>query len=147
MMTRTLQAYLLAVICLTSLSGCLRGPVIWQRVVLNQPLSEQDVSFIVDGATNLLEVVEKLGAPDKFVPAGEGIVAQYHFYNGKYFRVDYGWGLRFLIPFYSPELVLGGGGLGTDVFQVTYNQHWVVRDHAFAFHSQSSEFRPLPFKD
>jgi hypothetical protein len=147
MMTRTLQAYLLAVICLTSLSGCLRGPVIWQRVVLNQPLSEQDVSFIVDGATNLLEVVEKLGAPDKMVEAGEAIVTQYHFSNGKYLRVDYGWGLRFLIPFYSPELVLGGGGMGTDVFQVTYNKEWVVRDHAFAFHSQSSEFRPLPIKD
>jgi hypothetical protein len=37
--------------------------------------------------------------------------------------------------------------VGTDVFQVTCNKHWVVQDHAFAFHSQSSEFRLWPFKD
>ncbi|HXH86784.1 MAG TPA: hypothetical protein VNI35_08140, partial [Nitrospira sp.] len=89
-----------------SLPGCLRSPLIWQRVTLNQPLTAANVSFIVDGTTGMPEVVEKLGAPDQMVRAGEAVVAQYHFYNGKYFRVDYGWGLRFLIPFYSPDLVL-----------------------------------------
>lgn len=147
MMKRRLQTYFWTILCLITLSGCIRGPVVWQRVTLNQPLTAQDVSFVVNGETSLSEVVEKLGAPNQMLSSNGGVVARYQFTDGRYFRVDFGWGLRFLIPFYSPELVLGGGGLGTDAFQVTYNDDWVVQDHGFAFHSQSSEFRLWPFKD
>lgn len=147
MMKRRLQTYFWTILCLTTLSGCIRGPVVWQRVTLNQPLTAQDVSFVVNGETSLSEVVEKLGAPNQMLSSNGGVVARYQFTDGRYFRVDFGWGLRFLIPFYSPELVLGGGGMGTDAFQVTYNDDWVVQDHGFAFHSQSSEFRLWPFKD
>lgn len=147
MMKRGLQTYFWTILCLTTLSGCIRGPLVWQRVTLNQPLTAQDVSFVVNGETSLSEVVEKLGAPNQMLSSNGGVVARYQFTDGRYFRVDFGWGLRFLIPFYSPELVLGGGGLGTDAFQVTYNDDWVVQDHGFAFHSQSSEFRLWPFKD
>jgi len=120
---------------------------VWQRVALNQPFSVQDVSFIVDGDTRLQEVVERLGAPNQMFSSNAGVVARYHFTDGKYFRVDYGWGFRFLIPFYSPDLVLGGGGLGVDVFQVTFNDRWVVQEHGFALHAQSSAFRLWPFKE
>ncbi len=147
MMKRRLQTYFWTILCLTTLSGCIRGPVVWQRVTLNQPLTAQDVSFVVNGETSLSEVVEKLGAPNQMLSSNGGVIARYQFTDGRYFRVDFGWGLRFLIPFYAPELVLGGGGLGTDAFQVTYNDDWVVQDHGFAFHSQSSEFRLWPFKD
>ena len=147
MMKRRLQTYFWTILCLTTLSGCIRGPVVWQRVTLNQALTAQDVSFVVNGETSLSEVVEKLGAPNQMLSSNGGVIARYQFTDGRYFRVDFGWGLRFLIPFYAPELVLGGGGLGTDAFQVTYNDDWVVQDHGFAFHSQSSEFRLWPFKD
>lgn len=146
-MKRRLQTYFWTILCLTTLSGCIRGPVVWQRVTLNQALTAQDVSFVVNGETSLSEVVEKLGAPNQMLSSNGGVIARYQFTDGRYFRVDFGWGLRFLIPFYAPELVLGGGGLGTDAFQVTYNDDWVVQDHGFAFHSQSSEFRLWPFKD
>ncbi|HXX75289.1 MAG TPA: hypothetical protein VEI50_09180 [Nitrospiraceae bacterium] len=119
----------------------------WQRVTLNQPLSEEDVSFVVNGKTSLSEVVEQLGAPNQMLSSNGGVVARYQFTDGKYFRVDFGWGLRFLSPFYSPDLVLGGGGSGADLFQITYNDHWIVQDHGFAFHSQLSEFRLWPFQD
>ena len=141
------QTYLLAILCLTLLCGCLRGPIALQRVTLNLPLSKQDVSFVVNGETRLSEVVEKLGAPNQMLSSNGGVVALYQFTDGKYFRVDFGWGLRFFVPFYAPDLVLGVGGLSVDAFQITYNDHWVVQDHGFAFHSQSSEFRLWPFKD
>ena len=147
MMIRRLQTCLWAILWLTTLSVCLRGPVVWQRVTLNQPLTAQDVSFVVNGKTGLSEVVEKLGAPNQMLSSTGGVVARYQFTDGKYFRVDFGWGLRFVIPFYSPDLVLGRGGTGIDTFQVTYNDHWVVQDHGFAFHSQVSEYRLWPFKD
>lgn len=146
-MRRRLQTCLWAILWVIWLAGCLRGPVVWQRVTINQPLSGQDVIFIVNGQTRLAEIVERLGAPNQMLSSSAGVVARYHFTDGRYFRVDFGWGLRFLIPFYSPDLVLGGGGLGVDAFQVTYNDDWVVQDHGFAFHSQSSEFRLWPFKD
>jgi hypothetical protein len=132
---------------LATLSGCFRGPVAWQRVTLNQPLTAQDVSFVVNGKTGLSEVVEKLGAPNQMLSSTGGVVARYQFTDGKYFRVDFGWGLRFVVPFYSPELVLGRRGTFIDTFQVTYNDHWVVQDHGFAFHSQASEYRLWPFED
>jgi hypothetical protein len=147
MRVQQLQICLWAILCLTFLCGCLRGPIALQRVTLNQPLSKEDVSFVVNGTTSLSEVVEKLGAPNQMLSSNGGVVARYQFTDGKYFRVDFGWGLRFLIPFYAPDMVLGAGGLNVDVFQITYNDHWVVQDHGFAFHSQSSEFRLWPFKE
>lgn len=146
-MRRRFHMCLCAVLLVISFDGCLRGPVSWQRVTLNRPLSAQDVSFVVNGETSLSEVVDKLGAPNQMLSSSGGVVARYQFTDGKYFRVDFGWGLRFLIPFYSPELVLGGGGMGVDVFQVTYNDQWVVQNHGFAFHAQASAFRPWPFKE
>lgn len=147
MMIRRLQTCLWAILWLATLSGCFRGPVAWQRVTLNQPLTAQDVSFVVNGKTGLSEVVEKLGAPNQMLSSTGGVVARYQFTDGKYFRVDFGWGLRFVIPFYSPELVLGRRGTFIDTFQVTYNDRWVVQDHGFAFHSQASEYRLWPFED
>ena len=146
-MQRRLQTCLCAILWLISLSGCLRGPIGWQRVAINQLLSEQDVTFIVDGDTTLQAIVEKLGAPNQMLSSSAGVVARYHFTDGKYFRVDFGWGLRYLIPFYSPDLVLGGGGMGVDVFQVTCDERWIVQDHGFAFHAHSSAFRLWPFKE
>lgn len=147
MMIRKLRPILWAILWVATLPGCLRGPVIWERVTLNHPLSVEDVGFVINGKTSLREVVEKLGSPNQMLPSTGGIVARYEFTDGKYFRVNFGWGLRFLIPFYSPDLVTGAGGVSIDAFQVTYNDRWIVQDHGFAFHSQSSEFRLWPFKD
>jgi hypothetical protein len=147
MVTHRLQIALILALGCISLSGCLRGPVAWQRVTLNQPISTQDANFIIDGETSLSSVIEKLGTPSQIIPVKDGALTLYYFLDGKYFRADYGWGLRFLIPFFSPDLVLGGGGTGTDVFQVRYNNAWIVQDHAFAIHSQSSKFWMWPFGD
>lgn len=141
-MTRRL---LLTLCLLLLLPGCIRGPLAWQRFTLNERISEKDVAFIVDGTTRLSDVVARLGSPDEIQTAGQMIVARYHFSDGKYFRADYGWGLRFILPYSSPDLVLGGGGFGTDIFQLTCDARWVVQEHAFAWHANSSEFRLWPF--
>lgn len=130
-----------------SLNGCSQGPLTWKRVTLNQPISTEDIIGIVPGTTDFSEVVERLGAPNDILASQDGIVTRYYFTDGKYFKANYGWGLRFLIPLFSPDLDLGGGGIGRDVFQVTYDNHWIVREHAFAVHSHSSEFLAWPFKD
>jgi hypothetical protein len=116
-------------------------------VTLNQTISAADVAFIVPGRTDLSAVVERLGTPNEMLASKEGVVTRYYFADGKYFKANYAWGLRFLMPFFTPDVDLGGGGIGRDVLQVTYDDHWFVRDHAFSFHANSSEFVVWPFKD
>ncbi len=145
-MTRIIVSLLCAIL-LASLPGCLRGPVGWQRVSLNYRISADEVGFIIDGHTSLPDVTARLGPPDEMLAAGDHVLVRYYFTDAKYFRANFGWGLRFLIPFYSPDLVLGGGGIGTDIFQVACDAQWIVREHAFAIHANSSEFRFFPFGD
>jgi hypothetical protein len=146
-MLRSVVICLVLALAMTLLNGCAQGPVTVRRLTLNQTISAERVIFIVPGKTDLSAVVEQLGAPNEISPAKDGVVTRYYFADGKYFKANYAWGLRFFIPFFTPDLDLGGGGIGRDVFQVTYDDHWLVRDHAFAFHSQSSEFVVWPFKN
>ena len=147
MMLRNLCICLILALAFASLNGCSQGPVTWRRVTLNQTISTNDVIFIVPGKTDISAVVERLGAPNDILSSKNEIVTRYYFTDGKYFKANYGWGFRFIIPFFAPDLDLGGGGMGRDVFQVTYDNHWLVRGHAFAFHSRSSEFLAWPFRD
>lgn len=147
MMVRNLLICLILTLAFTALNGCSQGPVTLRRVTLNQTISTKDVIFIVPGKTDLSAVVERLGTPNEMLTSKDGVVTRYYFTDGRYFKANYGWGLRFLIPFFTPDLDLGGGGIGRDVFQVTYDDHWLVRDQVFAFHSHSSEFVVWPFRD
>lgn len=146
-MLRTALIYLTLSLAVTSWTGCSQGPVTVRRVTFNQTISADDVTFIVAGKTDLSAVVAKLGTPNEILPSKDGFVTRYYFADGRYFKANYTWGLRFLIPFFTPDLDLGGGGIGRDLLQVTYDDHWYVRDHAFSFHSNSSEFIVWPFKD
>jgi hypothetical protein len=147
MMVRTLLSGLVFAVALTSWNGCSQGPVTVRRMTLNHTISAEAVTFIVPGKTDLSAVVERLGPPNEMRPSKDGLVTRYYFADGKYFKANYAWGLRFLMPFFTPDLDLGGGGIGRDVLQVTYDEHWFVRDHTFSLHSQSSEFVVWPFKD
>ncbi len=130
---------------LMALTGC--GPLIWQRLTVNQPITKDQVAFIQGGTTRLAEVAKELGSPDEILNLKNRVVARYHFIDTKYFRVNFGWGLRFFIPYYTPDLVLSGGGAGTDVFDVACDSQLVVQETAFAFHKSSSQFHLWPFED
>jgi hypothetical protein len=119
-------------------AGC--GPIIWQRLTVNQPITNDQVAFIQEGTTHLSEVAKALGSPDEILNLKNRLVARYHFIDTKYFRINFGWGLRFFIPYYTPDLVLSGGGAGTDVFDVACDSQLVVQEASFAFHKSSSRF-------
>ena len=131
------------VYCLTlMLSGC--GLATFARITINDPIKPQDVEFIVPGTTTLTDVVAKLGTPDELEPLADGAVVSYHFRDVKYSRINLGWPLRFVIPV-NPDFILAGGGLGTDLFQVFFDDRWVVQTHAFGQHTNSARFKPWPF--
>ena len=119
----------------------------WQRLTLNQPIMQEQVAFIKKGETQLSDVARELGAPDEILNLKNRLVARYHFTDTRYFRVDFGWGLRFVIPYYSPDLVLGGGGAATDVFEVACDPQLIVQETSFAFHQNSSRFKLWPYGD
>jgi hypothetical protein len=130
--------------------GLLGCPITLDRVSINRPIKEDEVRFIVPGQTTLAEVVEKLGTPDQIEAGGDGPMARYRFQDGRYFRVNFLWWLRFVFPVVnfvpgaSPSMNLSGGGVGMDEFQVIFNEKWVARQYAFAHHIQASRFTAWP---
>ena len=126
-----------------ALTAC--GLISIARITVNEPITQEDVAFIVTGETRLADVIQHLGAPDELMGVEEGAVIAYHFRDLKYSRVNFGTLLRFWSPV-QPDLVTSGTGLGTDVFQVAFDREWIVQHHAFAKHvPPTSRFIPWPF--
>lgn len=128
------------------LSGC--GLASFNRLSVNDPIKQEDVAFIELGHTTLTQVVAKLGTPDEMISLGddEGVVAFYHFLDAKYTRINYGWPLQFvsLVPV---DMILAGGGLGTNMFLVMFDRQWIAKQQSFAKHMLASRHRLWPFKD
>lgn len=125
------------------LSGC---PIQWRRITINETIKPEDVTFIRAGETTLSEVLAKLGAPDEISDSPGGAVARYRFRDLKYFRVNFGYAVKFLTPPGIPDdMVLAGGGTGTHEFHVVFDANWVVQYHAFALHLGASQYRHWPF--
>lgn len=123
--------------------GC---PIRWQRISINEVVKPEEVAFIVPGQTTFRDIVATLGAPDEISNSKHGPVARYRFRDIKYFRVNFGYALKFFTPPGVPDdLVLAGGGLGTDEFLVVFDADWVVQHHAFAHHAAASQYRAWPF--
>ena len=114
------------------------------RISLNTPLTPDDVAFIVPGQTTLLEVVDKLGAPDSINNSRAGIVSMHRFLDMKYARVNFGWLAKPWSPV-DPDLVFSRTGFVTDAFQVFYDSNGVVVQHSFLRHVTERTFHPYPF--
>nr|MBI3612699.1 hypothetical protein [Nitrospirota bacterium] len=145
MSRKSLWRLLAALVLLGPLSGC--GFATFSRLSFNDPIKPEDVAFIQPGQTTLSEITAKLGTPDELRPLDnrDGAVIYYHFLDAKYARINYGWPLQFVSPV-SAEMIMAGGGLGTDVFQVVFDSNWVAKQHAFAKHMQSNHYKLWPFK-
>ena len=131
----------------SSIAGC-GGPIGWVRVTVNHPLAPHDVAFIVPGRTTWTEVTSRLGAPNRLAAAGDGLVADYLYSDGKSFTINPGWPLGFLGPVsYAPHsLVLGGQGIGTHTFQVAVDVGGTVRYADFRRGEAASQYRLSPFE-
>lgn len=125
------------------LDGC--GFVTFARVTINDPISVADVAFIVPGQTTFAEVVQRLGAPDELVGSDDGAVIFYHFRDAKYSRINLSWPAQVVWSSFVPDFILSGAGLGSDVFQVSFDRQWIVQHHEFARHVRASRYRPWPF--
>lgn len=116
----------------------------FRRISINDPIEPDDVTFIAPGRTTLSEVVAHLGAPDEVTGSDEQIVFRYRFRVARIFRVNFGRLLSFWSPV-TPNMSLGRGEVGTDVFQVVFDRNWIAQGHAFAQESDTSRYRFWPF--
>jgi hypothetical protein len=126
----------------TVLSGC--GFITFVHVTVNDPITPEEVAFIIPGQTTFAEIIERLGTPDELTGTDNQAVISYHFRDVAYSRVNFGWPLRFWTPV-QPDMIFSTAGLGTNVFQVTFTQSWVVQEHAFAQPVERGRYIPWPF--
>lgn len=136
----------LAAVAVLLLAGC--GPVGWTRVTVNRPLKPGDVAFIVPRKTTFTEVTRRLGVPDD-IERGlrRGIIAEYVSSDSRSFSVNFGWPLNFIGPVSEVphSFVLGGRGIGTHTFEVSFDRDDVVVYAGFLPGAPASQYRVWPF--
>ena len=118
------------------------------RVSMNDPIDQESVRFIQKGLTTFKDIVEELGAPTQLIGInGGGAIAIYQFLDFKYSRINYGWLIQFIPQSQgqSVDMVLAGGGLGMDTFEVTFDDGWIAQHYLFAKHSKASQYVFWPF--
>jgi hypothetical protein len=117
-------------------------------VSVNRPLTAADVGFIVPGRTSWHEVTERLGAPDDLVGTREGFLAAYSDYDSRSFRINFGWPLGFVAPFYAPhDLATGGQGIGVRTFAVAFDEKGIARFADFVRGEAGSRYQVWPFDE
>jgi hypothetical protein len=129
----------MAILIVSLTTGCS-----FVRLTITSTIVEADVAFIVPGQTTLQDVVERLGVPDEMLQGPEGATAFYHFRDVTYSRVNFGHLLKPWTPI-QPDLVLSTTALGTDVFEVSFDEQGIIRHHAFAHHVSRRSRVPWPF--
>ncbi len=87
MSARRAGALALLILAAGLAAGC--TPIAWTRVTLNNPIDAGDVAFITPGKTNLDEVINALGVPSELSRAPDGFVANYYYYDGRRFSVEF----------------------------------------------------------
>jgi len=134
----------LAVVALSS-TGC----IVFAHLSINDQITHEKVEFIKKGHTTFQDILEELGAPTRIVgKEGGGAVAIYQFLDIRYSRVNYGWLTQFApqTQGQSIDLILGGGGLGTDMFQIVFDDRWIATDYVFTKHAEKvSKYVFWPF--
>jgi hypothetical protein len=127
-MNRTLSsaAWVLLGLCLLLFTGCSI-----RRVVYNDIITADQITFIRPGQTVMTEVVQQLGAPDEMNEAESGVIALYNWSDAKSAAVDFGALFRFFLP-YSPSMTLNKTGIAPEQLMVVFDPQWTVRAYGFS---------------
>jgi hypothetical protein len=107
-----------------------------RRVVFNDVVTSEQVSFIRVGQTTILELADHIGAPDEVTESEFGVVALYNWSDTKSSALDFGALGRLFLP-YAPTMTLNKTGITPEQFQVVFDPQWTVR--AYGFSRKTSE--------
>ncbi len=121
------------VLCLVV--GLLSAGCAFSRGTLGDELKAEEIASIVKGTTTRAEVIARLGAPDRIVPANDYDIFHYYRYDAKA-------GSLLLIVLNFSRLTVKSD----DLF-VLLNRDGVVEDVIFSGRTQGMPFRFWPFSD
>lgn len=141
---RGLGIALVIAACALPTAGC----IVISHVTINDPITQETVAFIQEGRTTFKDVVEELGAPTRLIGTkGGGAIAVYQFLDIKYSRVNYGWAIQFFPQSQGQgaDMILAGGGLGIDMFEVAFDERWIAKHYTFSKHANASRYVFWPF--
>jgi len=116
--------------------GALGLTLLWtgctvRRVVFNDVVTTEQVSFIRIGQTTILELADHIGAPDEVTESDFGVVALYNWSDTKSAALDFGALARLVLP-YAPTMTLNKTGITPEQFQVVFDPQWTVRAYGFS---------------
>jgi outer membrane protein assembly factor BamE (lipoprotein component of BamABCDE complex) len=120
--------WIVAALCVVLLAGCSL-----RRVVVNDVISPQGVTFIQSGSTTMQQVVSRLGVPQEIYESEFGMATVYEWSDTKSSAIDFGYIVRAFSP-YSPSMTLARTGIDKEEFHVYYDTQGVVRTIAFTRH-------------
>ncbi|MFO0705366.1 MAG: hypothetical protein U0412_00800 [Nitrospira sp.] len=119
---------LIAILCVVTMAGCSL-----RRVVVNETIPPERLSFIRPGSTTLSQVVSQFGAPDDIQESAFGLATVYEWSDTKASGVDFGFVARFFSP-YSPSMTLARTGIDIERLHVHYDERGIVRTVGFTRH-------------
>jgi hypothetical protein len=125
--------------CLFFLASCS-----FQRVVVNDPITPERVTFITRGETSMQEVITVLGAPQEITNDGTQNIFRYQYRVSKSFRINFGVFLRLITPASIPLSTLAGN-TRADIFEVAFDRTGIVQEYTFRLQSKEAKFNPWPF--
>jgi hypothetical protein len=126
---------LMALIALAGLAGCS-----FRRVVVNDPISPADITFIVPDQTTRAAVVSRLGAPQEITSTADRDVFRYRYSVQKTFHISFGQLTRGFVP-----VSISRGRTGLDVFEVQFDARGLVQAFSFKLRARAAPFNPWPF--
>ncbi|RMF94369.1 MAG: hypothetical protein D6736_00175 [Nitrospinota bacterium] len=116
----------------------------FRKVVINDPITPERITFIVRGQTSLHDVVAELGAPQQITHNTRYTLFRYTYLVNKSFTINFGSLLIFVAPVSIPLTIAGENARG-DIFEVAFDRQGIVQDYTFRLHSPQAQFNPWPF--
>lgn len=112
-------------LCFLLFAGCTV-----RRVVFNEVVTPDQVTFISVGQTTIRDLADHIGAPDEVTESEGGVVALYNWSDTKSAALDFGAIPRLFLP-YAPTMTLSKAGVTIEQFQVMFDPQGTVRAYGF----------------
>jgi hypothetical protein len=116
------------------------GGCSFTTTVVNDPITQEDVGFIIPHHTTRAEILDELGAPQEITATTGRDVYRYRYQVQRTVRISLGSLTRGFVP-----VTFSRGNTGLNVFEVQFDAAGVVQEYAFKLRADQARFNPWPF--
>jgi len=116
------------------------GGCSFTTTVMNDPITQDRIGFIIPYHTTRIDILDELGAPQEITATTTRDVYRYRYQVQKTFRISLGSLTRGFVP-----VTFSRGNTGLSVFEVQFDAAGVVQEYAFKLRADEARFNPWPF--